>query len=702
MSGGLNLFTLKATLGLDSSEYEQKIKDIIAQAKKDGEELGNALNGNGSSGGTRTAASPSTPTPISYDSKTLVRDIVSSDAIKWGAGLVKDAAKAGTDLVINSIGAASNLQEIQNVVDVTFAESAKAVDRWAENQAWKYGLSEMQAKQYASEYGAFFKGDYSNTEAAQMSMRLAEVVGDLASFRNISIEDAHADILSGMAGNTEALNRYGFAPYVGALEEFTGADYEKMSESEKRKARYDFITGKTEYFAGDYWNTQDELANSTRTLENYLERMRVSIGDRFIPIAEAGINAANGFFESLYSENAEETLASIDATAQSTVASIEGTATNARAMVGVLEDYGDKSALTAEQQAQWNTVAGELIRAIPELSSLIDMQTGTIDGGTEALFENINAWEAAGKAAADTAALEEKRGMLADLSAEIANEQGLLAIAEKQLVQNQDEVIALGAQVAETLGKEFDGTVESTRKLLDSNAGRYAALKTGLSETDIHDMLSPLNEAETAIAEHKENIAALQTEYSTVEQAVERDSVSLSETVGEMEQSVTGAFSDIESATDSLVSNFDQSGAAYTNAYNTGLGAANGLNAAYPAYRQAASQYTFDPPSPGEGGSESELPGHETGLDYVPHDDYIARLHEGEAVLTKEEAGVWRAGGAPVQPIDYNALADAVASALNGSFVDMDREHVGRLVTPTVSKEILRESRHYRYNFNSR
>lgn len=33
----------------------------------------------------------------------------------------------------------------------------------------------------------------------------------------------------------------------------------------------------------------------------------------------------------------------------------------------------------------------------------------------------------------------------------------------------------------------------------------------------------------------------------------------------------------------------------------------------------------------------SNLPGHKNGLDYVPYDNYVARLHEGERVLTKEE-----------------------------------------------------------------
>ena len=38
------------------------------------------------------------------------------------------------------------------------------------------------------------------------------------------------------------------------------------------------------------------------------------------------------------------------------------------------------------------------------------------------------------------------------------------------------------------------------------------------------------------------------------------------------------------------------------------------------------------------------LRSHATGLDYVPYNEYIARLHEGEAVLTKEQAKRWRRG----------------------------------------------------------
>ncbi|MBQ8653971.1 MAG: hypothetical protein IJ507_03460, partial [Clostridia bacterium] len=51
----------------------------------------------------------------------------------------------------------------------------------------------------------------------------------------------------------------------------------------------------------------------------------------------------------------------------------------------------------------------------------------------------------------------------------------------------------------------------------------------------------------------------------------------------------------------------------------------------------------------------ANLPSHATGLDYVPFNDYRARLHEGEAVLTKLEATEWRRGGG--MTLDSSALA---------------------------------------------
>lgn len=91
----------------------------------------------------------------------------------------------------------------------------------------------------------------------------------------------------------------------------------------------------------------------------------------------------------------------------------------------------------------------------------------------------------------------------------------------------------------------------------------------------------------------------------------------------------------------------------------------------------------------GGGGGVATLQKYATGLNYVPYNDMPALLHAGEAVLTRTEAEEWRRGGGQsVVSIDYDKIAQAVATALGGVQVSMDGRAVGALVAPTVSKAI--------------
>ena len=51
---------------------------------------------------------------------------------------------------------------------------------------------------------------------------------------------------------------------------------------------------------------------------------------------------------------------------------------------------------------------------------------------------------------------------------------------------------------------------------------------------------------------------------------------------------------------------------------------------------------------------------HASGLDFVPRDNYIARLHKGEAVLTSGQADAWRSGNAG--GADMGRLEAAISS----------------------------------------
>jgi hypothetical protein len=95
----------------------------------------------------------------------------------------------------------------------------------------------------------------------------------------------------------------------------------------------------------------------------------------------------------------------------------------------------------------------------------------------------------------------------------------------------------------------------------------------------------------------------------------------------------------------------------------------------------------------------SSLFGRATGQDYVPYDNFVARLHEGEAVLTKSEATEWRRGGSRMDMSQIGPIvAAAVREGLQGISVNMSGEKVGDLVTDRVSRNIAQAAWEERYS----
>lgn len=605
-----------------------------------------------------------------------------------------------------AVETASDLVEAQNVVDNVFGASAASIDAWVKTSAMDYGLSDFQAKDFTGKLGAMLQtAGIDQVQSAEMAINLAALAGDMASMYNMSQEEAFAKIRSGMTGEKEPLQDFGFDLGAESVGAYAGVKMSELSNAERFLARYNYLMENSSIVQGDYKRTENEFANASRTLQNNASRFMAAMGEKLLPYAAAGTNFANDLFDAILAESPEDTLAGIDAVMSDTIEGIEKSSSAARAMTAVLADFGDKTALTAEQQKQWDAVATELVRTIPELGSQINMQTGEIEGGTQALEENIDAWEEAGKAAAQTSALEAKKDMLDGIGDEIAREQGLLASAQKEMEQHANDVAGMGVLIAGELGEEFDGTAEGFRSMMDSVAAYAAAESLGFSDEDIASALSDYDSASEKAEEHREKIAELQEKYSTVEAGISESTAAMQSGVDALGATVTESFDGIGTSTDSLLEGFDQSDAAYANAYNTGMGAANGLNDAYDSFSSAANAYAARAfliggrLSPETGSMPAQLA---VGMDYVPYDGYPAQLHEGEAVLTRAEATEWRRGEGGTQgPTAAEigaAVADAMREALNGIGVYMGADRVGDLVTERVSRNIAREARNRRYS----
>jgi phage-related protein len=117
---------------------------------------------------------------------------------------------------------------------------------------------------------------------------------------NISVPDAAAKMASALAGEAEPMKKFGInisnaAIEAYALEKGIGVAGEKMTESDKAVARYGLLMEKTSVYAGDFTNTSDSLANKQKILGAEFDNLKISIGEKLIPVFEVMMDLVKGF-----------------------------------------------------------------------------------------------------------------------------------------------------------------------------------------------------------------------------------------------------------------------------------------------------------------------------------------------------------------------------------------------------------------------
>lgn len=182
----------------------------------------------------------------------------------------------------------SDLQEVQNVVDVTFTTMNEQVNEFAQNAAKTAGLSETMAKQYTGTFGAMAKSfKFTEDQAYTMATSLAQLSGDVASFYNITQDAAYTKLKSVFTGETESLKDLGVVMTQTALDDYAmrkglQKTTKQMSEQEKVALRYEFVLEQLAGASGDFLRTQDGWANQTRLLKLQFDQLKATIGQGLI------------------------------------------------------------------------------------------------------------------------------------------------------------------------------------------------------------------------------------------------------------------------------------------------------------------------------------------------------------------------------------------------------------------------------------
>ena len=204
-------------------------------------------------------------------------------------GLVMIARKA-LDTIKTGIDYASDLAEVQNVVDVTFGSATEAINSWSKECLAAYGMNEVSAKRYAGTLGAMLKSSGLAGDAiVDMSKDMVGLAGDMASFYNLDLETAFEKIRSGISGETEPLKQLGINMSVANLEAYALSQgittaYNEMSQAEQVMLRYNYLMSTTADAQGDFARTQDSYANQTRLLsESWLEFTGI-MAEQLLPV----------------------------------------------------------------------------------------------------------------------------------------------------------------------------------------------------------------------------------------------------------------------------------------------------------------------------------------------------------------------------------------------------------------------------------
>lgn len=224
----------------------------------------------------------------------------------------------------STVDLASQLTEVQNVVDTTFGDMASKVDDFTKTSIQDFGMSELTVKQISSRFQALGTSVgitsqqvangtaltnkalmsqnntlYKTTDSmADMSLNLTKLAGDMASFYDVDQADVAKSLQSIFTGTIAPLRRYGLDLTQATLSEWAmknglDANIKSMTQAEKVLLRYNYVMANTQAAQGDFAKTANTWANSVRVLKQEFQAWGSIIGSVIINALKPFVQALN-------------------------------------------------------------------------------------------------------------------------------------------------------------------------------------------------------------------------------------------------------------------------------------------------------------------------------------------------------------------------------------------------------------------------
>lgn len=198
-----------------------------------------------------------------------------------------------------AIETASDIQEVQNVVDTAFGSMSYKMENFAKTSVKQFGISQLSAKQTGSTFASMGRSMVGSMEqATDMAIALTGRAADMASFYNKSMEETSTALKAVYTGETEVLKSYGVVMTQTNLQEYAATKgitkkVSAMTQAEQVQLRYNYVMEQTSLAAGDFEKTSDSWANQTRILSEQFKELLSILGSGLITVLTPVIKFLN-------------------------------------------------------------------------------------------------------------------------------------------------------------------------------------------------------------------------------------------------------------------------------------------------------------------------------------------------------------------------------------------------------------------------
>tara|TARA_B110000285_G_scaffold226417_1_gene286147 strand:+ start:207 stop:2333 length:2127 start_codon:yes stop_codon:yes gene_type:complete len=204
-----------------------------------------------------------------------------------------------------AIKMAADFEESMNKVNVAFKDASGEVKEFSKTTLSEFGIAQGTALDMAALFGDMSTSmGLTTNEAAKMSTALVGLAGDLASFKNMNIEEVTTALNGVFTGETESLKRLGIVMTQVNLQQFAMEQgikktIKQMTQAEKVQLRYNFVMAKTSNAQGDFARTSDGAANQMRIFQESMKELGATFGAVILPAFTKLVSFGNDVLKTL-------------------------------------------------------------------------------------------------------------------------------------------------------------------------------------------------------------------------------------------------------------------------------------------------------------------------------------------------------------------------------------------------------------------